>query len=261
MPTKLDQPALTEDVKTVAAVDRALALLQAFTREEPVLSLARLAAKTQLNKSTILRLAQTLERAGYVRRASDGSYSVGPAILPLARLYQAVASPEQIIVPALRELVEETSESAGFHVRVGDYRMCMYKVDSPLTLRDHIRPGDLLPLNRGAAGKMLAAFEPRYRSSHADIRKALFAISRGDLEPDMGGVASPVFGEDGRVTGVISLSGAKTRFHEEAVERYHRLVLAACRRVTADSGGDVQPFDEIMLPSRATETRGARAKS
>lgn len=250
-----DRTTAASGTKTVAAVDRALSLLGSFSRDEPILSLARMAARTGLSKATLLRLAQTLERSGYVRRLGDGSYSLGPATLPLARLYQAVASPEQVIVPVLRHLVEQTSESAGYHVRVREFRMCMYRVDSPLTLRDHIRPGDLLPRDRGAGGRMLAAFEPPIKRSHAAMREALYVVSRGDLEPDMGGVASPVFGENDEMTGVITLSGPATRYHKAAVDRYLPLLLAACRKVTAESGGDVRRFDALLPPPAVANAR------
>lgn len=42
--------------------------------------------------------------------------------------------------------------SASFHVRQGNQRLCLFRVDSPQPIRDHIRAGDLLPLDRGVGG-------------------------------------------------------------------------------------------------------------
>lgn len=45
-----------------------------------------------------------------------------------------------------------------FHVRQGDQRLVLFRVDSPQGLRDHVRAGDLLPLDRGAGGLVLMAY-------------------------------------------------------------------------------------------------------
>ena len=59
----------------VAAVDRALSILDALTDEK--ISLAELSKRTGLYKSTVLRLAKSLERFGYILRTDDGSYRLG----------------------------------------------------------------------------------------------------------------------------------------------------------------------------------------
>ena len=56
----------------VAAVDRALSLLCAFKEGDLSLSLAELAERTRLYKSTVLRLLASLEHGGWVQRLDDG---------------------------------------------------------------------------------------------------------------------------------------------------------------------------------------------
>ena len=75
----------------VAAVDRALLILSAFREDDATLSLALLARRTSLYKSTILRLLQSLLRAGYVVRLPDGNYVIGPEPTRLAKMYQTPA--------------------------------------------------------------------------------------------------------------------------------------------------------------------------
>ena len=57
---------------TVAAVDRAIDVLLAFQPGDKVLTLAQLAERTGLYKSTIIRLARTLEQRDFVSRAPEG---------------------------------------------------------------------------------------------------------------------------------------------------------------------------------------------
>src|SRR5271154_3136016 len=63
-----------DDTGGVAAVERALAILDAFEPGEQRLTLAELSRRTTFYKSTILRLAQSLLRHGYLQRLDDGSY-------------------------------------------------------------------------------------------------------------------------------------------------------------------------------------------
>ena len=63
----------------VAAVDRALRILDRFEGGAERFTLAALNARTGLCKSTILRLAGSLGAAGYLARWPDGAFALGPA--------------------------------------------------------------------------------------------------------------------------------------------------------------------------------------
>ncbi|MES2534547.1 MAG: IclR family transcriptional regulator [Pseudomonadota bacterium] len=234
------------EVRTVAAVERAFAILEAFNQDDITLSLAELAERTGLYKSTILRLIQTLERVGYIGRTAGGDYHIGPRPLRLGRLYQRAVSKEDVIMPALQRLVEVTTESAGFHVRFNDRRLCLYRVDSQQPLRDHFKPGDELPLGRGAAGVVLSAFTEPDDARFADVRQDMVAVSRGTLWPDMGGVAAPVFNADGKLEGALTVSGPATRFDDAAVAQFKPILLSSARDVTAALGGDISMFERAL---------------
>ena len=70
----------------VAAVDRALSILDALTEDQ--VTLAELSKRTGLYKSTVLRLLKSLEKFGYVLRTADGTYRLGSKVLSLGSLYQ-----------------------------------------------------------------------------------------------------------------------------------------------------------------------------
>ena len=77
----------------VAAVERALSILDAFTDQDPQLTLGELAKRTKMYKSTVLRLARSLENYGYLVRAEDGMYRLGSKLLKLGSLYQRHSTP------------------------------------------------------------------------------------------------------------------------------------------------------------------------
>ncbi len=112
----------------VAAVDRALSLMSVFGERDSALSLVELAERTQLYKSTVLRLLASLAHAGWVQRLDDGRYALGPEVARLHGLYAASFLLERIVMPVLRDLVAATGESAAYHVQ----SMPMTWMESPV---------------------------------------------------------------------------------------------------------------------------------
>lgn len=227
----------------VAAVDRALAIVQAIASQPEPWSLAKLSAATDLYKSTILRLLGSLENARYVTRLKDGNYTLGPAIFRLGLSYEQAHPLREIVVPVLESLVKNGTESASLHIRHNaTSRVCLVRVDSNHSTLDRIQAGDILPLDRGAAGRLLAAFDGEETAAARQLRENCFALSVGERDPACAGVACPVFGPDGAVKGVLSLSGPRERFTPAAITRMRELLLAAAGAVTQTLGGK---FPEI----------------
>lgn len=227
----------------VSAVNRALSILAAFSREQPRLGLAQLAQATGLYKSTILRLAESLESFGYLQRSSDGIYSIGPAPLRLSPLYQTNLHAAEIILPVLRELVARTQESASFYVQAGDQRLCAYRVHSPRSVRDHINEGELLPLNRGAGGVILMAFSGARGARYETARREKFALTRGDRDPETAAIAAPVFGVGNKLEGALCISGPLHRFTDASVAEMRVPLRGRARALTEALGGDTDLLD------------------
>jgi len=219
----------------VAAVDRALLLLASFRTGDRSLSLAELAGRAGLVKSTTLRLLASLAHFGFVRKLDDGRYALGPEVARLQAVYTASFSLEGAVLPVLRDLVQRTRESAIYHVRQGDARLCLYRVDSPQPLRDHVQVGDLLPLDRGAGGRVLLAFSGARGAIYERIRHEKVAAIVGDRSKDLAGIAAPVFKAGGELAGAITLTMPAARYSE----RYIAHVRAAADRVTRALGGAV----------------------
>lgn len=240
MPRKAQTESLADEQAApggVAAVDRALSLLAAFRAGDGPLSLAELAERTRLYKSTALRLLASLAHAGWVLRLDDGRFALGHEVARLHAVYAADFSLDRVVLPVLRELVAATGESAAYHVRQGDARLCQFRVDSPHPVRDHIRAGDRLPLDRGSGARVLAAFgdgpAPRPGTAEhrlrARIREQGYFTAVGDRLAEVAGISAPVFHADGRLAAALTLTMPAHRYDE----RHARHVLAAARKLHA----------------------------
>jgi len=229
---KAKPPAATQGV---AAVDRALSILGAFREGEVGISLAVLSQRTGLYKSTILRLIASLAANGYVRRMENGDYQVGAMAMSLGSIFQHSFKLEDFVTPALRKLVRVTKESASFYVRDGDHRLCLFRLDSPQAVRDHVSAGDRLPLERGAGGHVLKTFaEGAGKARGKDLIVATF----GERQPDTAAVAAPVFGVGNRLHGALSVSGPKIRFNNAMVTCISNALRDVAADLTAELGGD-----------------------
>lgn len=223
----------------VEAVDRAIQILNCFNDGKPQLSLAELAASSGLYKSTILRVLNSLEAGGLVLRDDDKSYRFGPKLMQWGSLYQKSLRLDHVIRPVLRGLVEAAGESASFFRRDGDSRICLFREDSRQNVRDQIREGDILPLEVGAAGRLLLDFGNIAKP--ASKRRALFAklpyVSIGERDTAAAGLAAPVFSAREGLLGALTLSGSITRFTASRIVEMSQMLLQASTALSATLGG------------------------
>lgn len=249
---------ISAQVGGVAAVERALNIAQALAEAGAPQTLAQLARRTGFYKSTLLRLLVSLERFGYAVRLRDGRYALGGTAFRLGAAYERSQPLRVHVEPVLRELVAQGTESPSFHIPHDDEnRLCLFRQDSSHSTLDRIHSGDLLPLHRGAAGRVLLAFAGSQGAEYEAIRRDLLAISYGERDPVCAGLACPVFGPGDQAVGALSLSGPRERFTDDNVERMTRLLLAAAARITDDLGGDA---DGLRARGRAPADANGRAR-
>lgn len=219
----------------VAAVDRALSIATTLARAGSPLTLADLARRTGMYKSTLLRLLASLARAGLVVHRSDKRYALGPLAFLFGRAFEQTYGLKEGVQPVLEWLVGKGTESPSFHVRHGkDARLCLFRIDSAHSTLDHVRAGDVLPLGRGAPGKVLAVFASGLASA-GDT--PLLHASFGERDPLCAALSAPVFGPAGILLGALSISGPLERFSDLAVQRMNSLLFTAAETATRALGG------------------------
>ncbi|MGB3122688.1 MAG: IclR family transcriptional regulator [Pseudomonas sp.] len=229
-----EQPAPAEG--GVAAVDRAFAILGAFDQES--LSLAEIARRTGLYKSTILRLITSLEKAGFVRRLSDGQYSVGPEPLRLSQLYQASFRLRDVIHPLLEAITEESGETSSFYVYENGSRVVLFRVEPKRAVRVSVLEGARFPLHAGASGKVLRAFSRQGDAALGLEREQLWACSVGERDPETTAVSVPVFAMGGELKGALTLSGPSDRLLKEHIPHAASILLRNAAIATSALGGN-----------------------
>ena len=241
----LDDPGVaSESTSGVAVLDRAFAILNVFGPTDDKLTLAELSRRTNLYKSTVLRLLGALEHGGFVRKLNDGQYAIGPQPLRLAALYQRSFQVGPVIEPLLQELSRDLGETASLYVRQGDKRLVLYRVEPARAVRVSIRIGEEFQVDKGASGKVLLAFTDSQDPRWKDVRERLWAVSHGERDPETASVSVPVFGATGELVGALTLSGPKARFDMASTITVALTSLLNCaKRATVALGGSDVRFD------------------
>jgi DNA-binding IclR family transcriptional regulator len=209
-----------------AAVDRAISLLAAFGPGDQALTVTELSERTRLYKSTVLRLLASLAHGRLLQRTSEGHWKLGPEVSRLAAIYAASFSLADTVLPEMRRLVDRTQESVAFHVRQGDQRLVLFRVDSPHLLRDHVRAGDTLPLDRGAGGRVLMAFGGARGRLYDRVRRDGFVIITGDRVPGLCGISAPVWGSAHELVGALTLTAPEQRVQPSFVDELRQAAAA-----------------------------------
>lgn len=229
---------LTEASAThVAAVARALAVLSAFSGDESFVTLAELARRTGMHKPTVLRLARTLAQANYLVQRDDGAWRLGPSAGLLGARYQAQFDVNTIIEPYLVELSQKSGESASFYVYENQARSCLLRYEGPRALAQHVRSGEVLPLERGSAGRVILAALGEPGAIYDLIRREGYSVTRGERSPTSASVSVVVYGARRTVLGSVSVAGSAERLSDALLHSYAPAVMQAAAQISWKLGG------------------------
>ncbi|MCW3474659.1 IclR family transcriptional regulator [Limobrevibacterium gyesilva] len=230
-------PAPTRKTQGVNAVERALTLLDAFVGDGSR-GLAELAKATALAKPTALRLLVSLERLGYVVRLSDGRYQLGAKVMQLGATYRSNFRLDQHVLPVLQRLAEATRESAAFHIREKNSRLCLFRVESPQAVRDFQRPAALVALDSTSTGQVLkTAAWPGLD----DGRGTLVFASARVYDTQTASVSTAVFGAGQALAGALTVSGPAERFTADVIVSVADELVQAARGLSSVLGAPMPP--------------------
>jgi DNA-binding IclR family transcriptional regulator len=165
-------------------------------------------------------------------QTEDGQWRLGPAAGWLGARYQAGFDVNNVVEPALHQLVKETGESASFYVREGDIRSCVARVEGPQSVRHNVRIGERLPLDKGCARARDPRVQRRQGRSLRGHPRARLPHLAGEREAEVSSVAAPVFGLNWRLLGSMCISGPSSRLTKPQLEKHAKSVIRAANQLS-----------------------------
>ena len=234
----------------VRSVGRALSLLALFDEDHPVYSLRELIERTELPKTTVLRLIQTLEQSGYLYERPDGRFCPGPTLIRVSRAVDIVWRLPLTADATMESLRERTRETVNLYIVEGLSRVCVVQKQGPQHVRYVVPIGVPLPLWAGASGKVLLAERPRdfvetvlraagkgedFEAGLAveleQVRARGYAVSHGERELGASSVSAPIRDPHRGTVGAIAISGPTSRFTPDRVAEFAALFTEALEQM------------------------------
>ncbi|QJY50000.1 IclR family transcriptional regulator [Pseudonocardia broussonetiae] len=259
----------------VQVLAKAATVMDCFTIDDPTLHIGEVKRRSGLPPTTTARLLLSLVAENLLEREGD-IYRAGLRVLAWSASAAAGSDLISLGSPLLKELRDETEETASLQVRNGAQRITVATVESLRSIVCRTRVGGLMVMHAGASGKAFMAFDPaahdaalragltRFTPStitdeptlaeHLDgVRRAGVAVARDEREQGLSSVACPVFGSTGRVVGTMALSVPSFRLDEQTESR---LVEATRRTAAVLSGrlGHIAAADPALAGTPTTTT-------
>jgi DNA-binding IclR family transcriptional regulator len=239
-----------------STADRALDVLQLFSEDRPVWSGAEISQELGVARSTGYRYLLSLVQSGFIEE-SVGGFQLGPRVFQLAKVARRGIGLSEIAIPVMRDLAETVNETVLLTRRSGAAVVCLERVEAARAIRLSYERGHVLPINAGAAAEVLLAWAPPAEVSRlfrdeplqrftprtlvdADklearlkkIRSEGFAVSRGELDEDVLGIAAPIRGGDAMVRAAVSIAALSSRTNSEQAKKATSAVLAAANAIS-----------------------------
>ncbi len=237
-PTKATTPAPADPKNTVQSLAKGFKVLQAFTAQEPELTMAEVARKAGLDNATAFRFLNTLVNLGYVEKVDNSRlFRLSLKVLDLG--FHAIARSDlrTLARPILRGLVGEVNEAASIGVLDGSSVVYVERVQAGLTqLGVDVRIGSRVAAYSSAVGQAVLAWLPRDEQVKvlrgqplvkltdttltdidallerlAQIRTAGYAVSNQETVAGLYVMAAPVLDIDGLPVASLSVAAPAHR--------------------------------------------------
>jgi len=246
-----DKLAGGKDPEFLSTLERGLRVLKAFDEDHPEMTLSEVAAKTALPPAVARRCLITLVELGYVGQ-HERKFLLRPAVLTIGSAFLASMQIEQVVLPPLQGLRDQTGDSASLAVLSGAEILYVAHVSTDRRFRVAAGVGTRFPFHATSLGKALAAYLPegeraalmagapfqrfteRTITDGAALAERLNLITqRGydsaldELDYGIVSVAVPIFGRDKRVIAAINCSTSTTRISQDELVRTRLPLLRA----------------------------------
>lgn len=244
-------------IRKVKSADRTLDLLETLAGSLAPLSATEISAALGIPKSSLFHLLGTLEERGYVTPDNSGGYTLGPAVVRLARSGGSEISILAVLDRVLDGLRDALNESCSFNVQKGDEVEVVATRAGRNALTYTMQVGDLAPLYAVSSGKILLAqkdrewlddylnrvrfegYTPNTIQSHERLMRDIertrvegFGFVDGEFTPGIVGLGAAVR-QDGQIIGAINVAVPNPRFDAQKASLVRRQLRKAVSRAEA----------------------------
>ena len=253
-----DENGARSGVPPILVLQKIKQVLECFTIENPELSLQQITKATGLPPSTCQRLVHNLVREGFLDR-DDDRFRIGLGLVRWAAPGSFGLDLVQLTRPILRDLRDETGETACLYVRDGGFRTVVALAETRHVVMRLFMVGMVMVLHAGSAGKVFMAYDPAARRAAVsqgltrltprttvdidlldkqleEVRELGYAASFEERDSGAASISAPVFGLSGELIAVLGIGAPTQRLGPTDVGRLVPAVQAAAERASRQLG-------------------------
>jgi IclR family transcriptional regulator, KDG regulon repressor len=250
------------ETRSVAALQRRLAILDAFSGGQDELGVNEISRALGMHKSTVSRLCSTLEQAGYLARDEvTDKYRLGARIRRLTGASSRDVELRSSARDVLHQLVDTAGETVTMVVRDGLDVTTIEVVDGPSMVRMQARVGQRTQVHASAGAKAVLAWLPEEQlgriidawprarlTEHtiidkdelirhlASTRERGYSVDNEEMEIGLRCVGAPVRDQSGEVIAAIAISAPRFRLEDDDFDRFGTMARQAADAISARLG-------------------------
>ena len=242
----------------IKSIDKVLDLLEFLSANQQETGITEISKKLHMGLSTVHRILTTLKSRGYViQNQQTTKYRLGIRLFELGCAVQSTKRLVEITKPYLRQLSQNTNETANLAILEGKEVIYLDTIESSEILRTEIMPGTRTPAHCTALGKVLLAFisdrefENLYKSAEPlssltsksissleelkknlkKVKKQGYAFDREEYKIGINCIGVPIFGRNG-VIAAISITGPASRFTIGEMEKVKDKLMTISKEIS-----------------------------
>jgi DNA-binding IclR family transcriptional regulator len=233
-----------------------LAVLTAFSFNDPVLGVSELGRRVNLPKSTVHRLLGILVHEGFVERTPDDRYRLSLKLYEIGQEVVSTRVLRQVGHVPLEKLHNDTGEATHLAVLSGTDVVYLDRLESPHMMGVFTKIGRRRAAHATSSGKVLLAFgsqadldevvkaglprlgprtittRTRLNQALAEVRKVGYALSTDESAPGVVSIAAPIFDREGACVAAVSVAGTLIRMPSEQHPKLVRMVVKTAAEIS-----------------------------
>jgi len=240
---------------------KGLAILERMSKLDHPVGVSELARSSNLTKSNIHRLLQSLRTLGYITQCRNSTaYELTPKLWEIGSAYLSRTDIHSAAFDDMHSLGRATKET--IHLSILDCQDVIYigKIDSRLPIQAYSRLGARAPIHAVATGKVILAHRhfdtleeilpdplvPYTKTTLSSkellmedlelVRKNGYATNMGEWRSDVNGIAAPIWNASSEVCVGIGITGPAERLDREALLDFAPIVVQAAKNISQKIG-------------------------
>jgi IclR family transcriptional regulator, pca regulon regulatory protein len=252
------ESSLIKDKEFMLTLAKGLAVLNAFGRDRPAMTLSQAAQIVDLSRATARRVLHTLVKLGYVEQ-NDRQFALSPRIMQLGFAYISSQSWIDRALPLMKTLSERFHESCSAAILEGTEIIYVARIPARRIMSAALAVGSRLPAFHSSMGRIQLGFldeaeiwrrlksvriEPLTPSTITDLQALYerirddhrqgFSIVDEELERGLRSIAVPIVDRAGEAIAGLNISTHSTRTtRNEMRDRFLPRLRAVAAQVSA----------------------------